>query len=124
LCSVIRREHDFAAVGDAVDIKGTRPMPGATRLRDKADLLMRLADQEVDRDLRLSLESQALALAQSAEEIAREECRLQVIADAIVWNLQQQQQQPGLFALEAEPAAREIMKRLANAGYKIVPVSR
>jgi len=99
-------------------------MPGATRLRDKADLLMRLADQEVDRDLRLSLESQALALAQSAEEIAREEGRLQVIADAIVWNLQQQQQQPELFALEAEAAAREVMKRLANAGYKIVPISR
>ena len=110
-------------MGDAVGIKGNQPMPG-TRLRDRADLLMRLADQEVDRDLRLSLETQAFALAQSAEEISREDGRLQIIADAIVWNCQQLQQQPGLFALEAKPAAREIMKRLTNAGYKIVPISR
>lgn len=98
-------------------------MPGTTRLRDRVDLLMHLADQTVDRDLRLSLESQALALAQSAEEIAREESRIQAIADAIVWD-RQPQQPPELFALEAQPAAREIMKHLANAGYKIVPISR
>ena len=92
-------------------------------LRARTDLLMRLADQTVDRDLRLSLESQALALAQSAEENAREEGRIQAIADAIVWSRQPQQQR-GFFALEAEPAAREILKRLANAGYKIVSISR
>ena len=90
---------------------------------DRADLLMRLADETVDRDLRLSLERQALALAQSAEETAREEGRIRAIADAIVWSRQPQQQR-GFFPLEAEPAAREIMKRLANAGYKIVAISR
>jgi hypothetical protein len=119
----VRREHDFSTVGDAVDIKGKRPMPETTGLRDRVDLLMSLADQTVDRNLRLSLESQALALAQSAEEIAREEGRIQIIADAIVWNRQPQEQR-GFFPLEPEPAAREIMKRLANAGYKIVPISR
>jgi hypothetical protein len=55
---------------------------------------------------------------------------IQVIAEAIVWNRQRRQQQSGAAPLdaadnpiEAEPVAREIVTRLASAGYKIVPMS-
>jgi hypothetical protein len=98
-------------------------MPIPTGFRKQALLYMELADKEPDPNLRRSLASRALALAQLAEEIEREESHIQIIADAIVRDRQQRQQQPEFAPLEAEPAARKIVERLASAGYKIVPVS-
>jgi hypothetical protein len=89
---------------------------------------MQQADDEADPNLRRFLAIQALALAQLAEETERLKRPVQVIADAIIWNRLRAQQQSGPGTLEAaenpldaELAAREVIKRLASAGYKIVP---
>jgi hypothetical protein len=79
-------------------------MSKSTDLREQASLHMHRAEREGDADLRRSLTTQALALAQLAEEVEREDAHIRIIAEAITKYRQHRKQLPGFEPLEAEYA--------------------